>query len=103
MTDVDPDVVWAKLVGYPWWPARTAKARLPGEKVRVDFLGTGDHAELVNDDYRLCRRAWADFRLQRVHHVCLVRAAEASAPLRNCVNVHLASNSVPVHSFGAYS
>ena len=50
MTDVDPDVVWAKLVGYPWWPARTAKARLPGEKVRVDFLGTGDHAELVNDD-----------------------------------------------------
>ena len=38
------DIVWAKIIGYPWWPARITQ--LPTSKnpnYRVDFFS--DHTQ----------------------------------------------------------
>lgn len=48
------DVVWAKVRGYSWWPAKIGEAIKDksdrGErKYRVDFIGDNTHQTLAHD------------------------------------------------------
>ena len=42
----ETEIVWARLRGFPWWPALAEAARKPKRACTVTFLGTGDHASV---------------------------------------------------------
>lgn len=44
------EVVWAKITGYPWWPALVTHAPSEGGAFRVDFFAD-------NTQYRLSHSA----------------------------------------------
>lgn len=48
------DIVWAKVRGYSWWPAKVGEAlgrnEKPAErKYRVDFIGDNTHQTVAHD------------------------------------------------------
>lgn len=40
------EVVWAKVTGYPWWPAHITEAPSEGGPIRVDFFA--DNTQYVS-------------------------------------------------------
>ena len=48
------DIVWAKVRGYSWWPAKIGevikeKSDRSERKYRVDFIGDNTHQTLAHD------------------------------------------------------
>jgi hypothetical protein len=47
--EVEVEVVWAKMRGFPWWPATVPLDRDRNRAAEVIFFGTGDHALMGPD------------------------------------------------------
>lgn len=60
------DIVWAKIIGYPWWPAKVTQ--LPTSKnpnYRVDFFSDHTHAFLPSSKLNPYEDMRSDIELHR--------------------------------------
>jgi hypothetical protein len=78
----EEEIVWAKIGGFPWWPASILECHPRERKVMVNFVNDHSHAKL---DYSVVR-AWEDYELpsnQRKNNKKLARAEVIGEEIRS--------------------